>query len=284
MNRPPCPVCTTPSTQKLKEEKGFTIFLCHKCDTIFVHPMPLTTELESYYNDLGHKLGEAQYESFSKKAHKAAIEYIRTNLKHGKALDVGCGYGGFLSRLTALGWDATGLDINPPSSKSGHQRIVQGQIENAPFENNSFSLITLWWVLEHSTDPLKAMSEVKRMLKKGGVVLIRVPNVPFIRWANRFRFLEKLHPSRLKNPISEKESVFDLLGPPHHLFGFSKESLEKIRINFGFSGMKILFLGQVQTGNLFRDSLDQLVYITARLLFPVTGKVLYHDLVVMLED
>ena len=92
-------------------------------------------------------------------------------------------------------------------------------------------------------------------------------------------FVERLARDRLKNPVSEKASVFDLLGPPHHLFGFSKKSLDILGRSAGFSRMSIMFFEQVLTGDRLRDRLDRLLYLAARSL----GPAFYHDLVVKLD-
>jgi SAM-dependent methyltransferase len=45
-----------------------------------------------------------------------------------------------------------------------------------PFENDYFDLIEADHILEHLTDPFKVMEELNRILKKDGVLIIRVPH------------------------------------------------------------------------------------------------------------
>lgn len=283
MNSPICNICLENRNKKIAVENGYNIYHCLFCDTIFVHPIPREDELFAYYKDLFERINFEQYERFSKKVHGAALDYISKNLLPGNALDIGCGYGHFLMDLKNLGWQVTGLDLVPQKNKKSSLSIVKGQIENPPFQNEQFDLITMWWVLEHSRNPLEAMKQARRLITPRGTLFVRVPNMPFIRFAALFRFLDKLFKENLKNPISEKSSVFDLLGPPHHLFGFSQKSLQKLGDIAGFSKMEVVFLEQVLTGHGFRDWLDGSFYQAAKLLHPITGRVLYHDLVVMFK-
>lgn len=92
-------------------------------------------------------------------------------------LDVGCGTGKNLEQLKELG-KIYGLDSSKEAiefcKKRGLDNIKLGQAENMPFKQNSFNLITLLDVLEH-TDDNKTLREVYRVLQKDGLLIITVP-------------------------------------------------------------------------------------------------------------
>lgn len=278
-----CRICKSDATYQIASENGYSIFRCRFCNAIYADPVPDAKTLGDYYHELFSKIGPHDYGRFSAEANHAALDWISGNLSPSKALDVGCGYGDFLNGLTALGWECAGLDVEPVAESGTGIKFCRGSIENPPEMDSPYSLITLWWVLEHSTNPEQVLKNVYSMLKPSGIALVRVPNADFILKAGRFRFLEKLDRHGLRCPVSEKRSVFDLLGPPHHLFGFSIKSLDVLRKAAGFSEMKLLFLGRVLTGNAMRDKMDKALYLLAKALFPLTGRILYHDLVVMLR-
>ena len=52
-----------------------------------------------------------------------------------------------------------------------------GTIKDFPGEQESFSVITMWDYLEHSTDPVGDLKACCRLLKKGGVIVLSTPNV-----------------------------------------------------------------------------------------------------------
>lgn len=102
-----------------------------------------------------------------------------------KVLDAGCGEGFYVMLLAELyGCQIVGLDNDPEilnrakkwiGEKEGIKFIV-GDVTELPFENESFDKIILSEVLEHIPDDKKALAEVYRALKPGGVLGITVPN------------------------------------------------------------------------------------------------------------
>jgi len=95
-----------------------------------------------------------------------------------KALEVGCG-GGILSEsIAGMGFITTGTD---PSQRSidcaGDHAVKEGlritylkaNGEEIPFRDSSFDVVFCCDVLEHVRDLPKVMSEISRVLKKGGI-------------------------------------------------------------------------------------------------------------------
>ena len=66
-------------------------------------------------------------------------------------------------------WKYTTADLNSPLAD------IKVDICKLPFEDNSFNLIICNHVLEHIQDHIKAISELYRVLKKGGTLIAQVP-------------------------------------------------------------------------------------------------------------
>lgn len=98
----------------------------------------------------------------------------------GRALEVGCGNGGFLSFLKYHGWSVAGVDLSPIAAQRAKELfdidVFNGQLEDAPFTAESFDFIRLSHVLEHTYDPLQSLKKIFTLLKPGGIVYIEVPN------------------------------------------------------------------------------------------------------------
>ncbi len=96
-------------------------------------------------------------------------------------LDAGCGTGINLQFLSDCG-SVTGVDASPEAIHFCHQRgeqnVRQARIESLPLEDNAYDLVTALDVLEHIEDDGKAFSEMVRVCKPGGYLLITVPGFP----------------------------------------------------------------------------------------------------------
>jgi SAM-dependent methyltransferase len=106
--------------------------------------------------------------------HTARYVKVKEWLRAGDILDIGCGRpcetmpdGAFLRFLG----HGTGIDIKP---LAGPFRFVQASLLELPFPDKSFDNVVAMEVLEHITDP-RAFSELSRVLKSGGRIIISVP-------------------------------------------------------------------------------------------------------------
>ena len=119
----------------------------------------------------------------------------RLGRRYGSApfLDAGCGTGLNLRHLPA---GSTGIDINPRNvaivrERLPNQRVVEGDVETMPFEDGAFNTVLCTEVLEHVPDTTKAIAEIRRVLRPGGVFIGSTPARSPI-W--RLRFLSSTCP------------------------------------------------------------------------------------------
>ena len=114
----------------------------------------------------------------------------------GAILDVGCGQGLLLKKLrtrAAQGSTFFGVDISPKLCEIARKNnpeatITVGDVEALTYADNSFDIITMTEVLEHLLDFNKALSEIHRVLKSGGILIVSVPNRD---WAS-YDFYDKI--------------------------------------------------------------------------------------------
>lgn len=91
-------------------------------------------------------------------------------------LDVGCNSGDFMEKLVKekKGMTVKGVDLSESAvaiAKSRGLDAVLGDGESLPFEDGIFDYVVLMEVLVHVFDPKKLLSEIKRVLKKDGVLI-----------------------------------------------------------------------------------------------------------------
>ena len=100
-----------------------------------------------------------------------------------RILDVGCGTGANLIMLSKYG-DAEGVDISEDAlafcRERGLDKVRLGAGEALPYEDATFDLVTAFDVVEHMDDDLAGLSEMYRVLRPGGRVLLFVPTFMFL--------------------------------------------------------------------------------------------------------
>jgi SAM-dependent methyltransferase len=100
---------------------------------------------------------------------------------HARVLDAGCGSGRTLEELTDYG-EVAGVELSPDAAELARGRglgeIVVGRLEQLPWEADHFDLITCLDVIEHTPDDRLTLTELRRVCRPGGFLLVTVPAYP----------------------------------------------------------------------------------------------------------
>jgi SAM-dependent methyltransferase len=98
-----------------------------------------------------------------------------------QVLDAGCGSGRTLADLVAYG-TVSGIELNEDAAElarsRGHGEVRVGRLEDLPWADASFDLITCLDVIEHTPDDCVALAELRRVCRPGGWLLVTVPAYP----------------------------------------------------------------------------------------------------------
>lgn len=100
-------------------------------------------------------------------------------LPKGKLLDVGCGSGGMLKIAKDLGWDVTGLEIDPNAVKAAKEQglnVIEGSFYHLAQLTDDFDCVICSHVLEHVYEPATLINLLTKVLKPQGVLLLSLPN------------------------------------------------------------------------------------------------------------
>ncbi len=144
----------------------------------------------------------------------------------GQHLDVGCGNTSYMSAIKK-DWligeriQSLGIDVDFEAIKNAKDLGCSAYVadsENIPFAENIFNIVTMRQTLEHMPDPLKTLREIFRVTKRGGIIVVEVPN---------FR-------SMGVKILKDRWSGIDV---PRHLFHFSTDTLIKMLEKAGFKVM-----------------------------------------------
>lgn len=87
----------------------------------------------------------------------------------GRVLEVGAGSGLLQDAVQRY----VGIDVSSRAKRFFHRPFVEASATALPFANNSFDAAWSIWVLEHIPNPEQALSEIRRVVRNGGCLLLR---------------------------------------------------------------------------------------------------------------
>lgn len=270
-----CNACGADSFVPLSKVEDWQIGKCAQCGMIFVNPIPFFPPAQEF-SDMS---ADFQYTRYMYNITPAIIEYEQNQFRQQTAvadqfrghnhslrrfLDIGCGSGAGVRAASDLGWEATGIDLDPKLIGIGKKELNVdlrcSPLLESQLENGCYSFIRLRDVIEHLPNPYDVLRRVYELLAPGGVLLIVTPN-------------EDGLPTQLRLRMGKPRNVVATVAPPHHLHGFTPHTLRLILERAGFKRYQLGTTTPVDaayvTSNNMRSSKQM-----AKVLFWQTAKVL----------
>lgn len=139
----------------------------------------------------------------------------------------------FLTRFRKLNHDYKTADLDSPIAD------VKADIINLPFNDNSFDVIFCNHVLEHVQDDTKAMKELFRVMKKGGMGIFQVPQD-----LNRNVTFED-------NSITDPKKRAKIFGQYDHVRVYGRDYFDKLR-SIGFNVEEVNYSQKISSELLSR--------------------------------
>lgn len=159
------------------------------------------------------------------------LNYIPQN-KYG--LDYGCGWGCFTEIMKEktnskiLGIDLNQDDINICKYVWNDTNYMSCKIDE--FESNTFDFVVSNQVIEHTHNPGNYLSEINRVLKDDGILIISLPNILTIR--NIFSIMRRNFNTQL---INLSKDIFNNYNKTHdHIQGWDPEHFTRLASSVGF--------------------------------------------------
>lgn len=201
----PCDLCGADMMKHITEANGFDLVRCRNCGFVYVDPRPTEEALRDFYKEYfleGEENIEAWRHEFLPLYREVRDRINKAYGKRGKILDIGCSFGFFLDVMRRDGWDVYGLDysrvaVDYAVRKMGLSGVYRGGIEDGFFPDETFDVVTSFYVLEHVLEPTDMLHRINRILKGGGLTVNRVPYtrplIPFFKLLGMPSFEAPMH-------------------------------------------------------------------------------------------
>ncbi len=171
------------------DQTRFKVYRCKKCAHILLLPKPTEADDKEFYNSNQQDKNrgkEIDYEKlaanqrFDTDRHVSLIKRLFS--KKTSILDVGAGYGLFVAALYSAGYKKTkGLEISRERREIAQAHtaapILEHDIMTGASVIGRYDVVTLFHVLEHTTEPILFLKSLKGLLKTKGTLICEVPNV-----------------------------------------------------------------------------------------------------------
>jgi len=256
-----CPICEGSKGDPLHQEGSFQMVRCPSCQFIFLNPRPTTDSLFRFYQTYLPEEGASieSWERMMRPIFHRAANLLNQYGRGGRLLDVGTGFGFFPVEMKKRGWEATGIEISQKAMDYARDvlglTIFPGPLEKADLPDNHFDAVTAFYVIEHLSHPMAFLRECHRILKPGGLLLLRYPDTTPIK--------NLLHLFGIKNRL------YDL---PAHLSDFSPKMIQQCLERIGFEKWKHSIGGYTLPGDFGKRTSSILFGSFAEALFYLSGK------------
>jgi 2-polyprenyl-3-methyl-5-hydroxy-6-metoxy-1,4-benzoquinol methylase len=150
-----------------------------------------------------------------------------------RVLDLGCGAGRFTRALREAGADVVGVELAEPALERARRNVGGADLRLAtpdgslPLGHQEVDLVWCSEVLEHVPDTVAFLTETRRVLRRGGRLLLTVPDHGRLK--------------RTLLALTGYETHYDPLG--QHLRFYTRRSLTRALLATGFSGIRLGPLG-----------------------------------------
>jgi len=218
-----CPICEAENLNQWGTVGSYEILKCDSCGLGITSPFPSEEDV-THTNEETYQVDKRIHtylsrQKYFEKIYRKHISLIKKYKVEGELLDVGCNIGLFLKVARDEGFDVKGVELNKTCAVYGEKHfdldIRSEFLQDVAFPEKSFDVITLFDVLEHVADLQGFTSELKRILKDDGLLVLQSPNFDSL--------IAKI-----------TESKWNWLTPPDHLYHFTPRAIKQLLEEKGF--------------------------------------------------
>lgn len=243
-----CPICGNGDVIRKAQPRPYAFYRCGSCGVYFVWPLPTEdrAQADAHYTETyyagGARPDEDLFEAVSREGVEARVRDLSARLGGpGRLLDVGCGTGMLVEAAAAAGWDARGVEVSARAAEHARRargvNVATGTLSDAAFPAHAFDAVTLIHVIEHVPDPAGVLTEIRRVLRPGGILRVAAPNASGLLYAA----CNVMHRATGRYG---KDKFSCSLCPPSHLFAWDSDAMRGLLTRAGFVVEEVVITGK----------------------------------------
>jgi len=218
-----CLLCKEMTASELQSKENYSYRCCSRCGFVYLYPRPDSDGLRDLYSGkaecaIDTSIDPTGEEIIHRSRFAVELDRIEKLRSPGNILDIGSAWGFFLALAEERGWLPLGVELSCEASEYARRRfglnVFTGTLADARLPESHFDVVTLWHVLEHIPDPLAELTEIRRIIRDDGLLVVSVPT-----------------------PWSICDYLSDAV--PVHLYYFDEGTLTSIARKAGFRVLRI---------------------------------------------
>jgi SAM-dependent methyltransferase len=225
-----CNLCGGTQFSVVEDHGAVQVVQC-TCQLVFVTPVPSRNTIEEAYQDDYYEEWKAQDMARRKVWARRLQALNQVAGRPGHLLDVGCGEAAFLRMAQQAGWQVAGTELSEAAARQAPElELHRGEVWEAGLPMGTYDAVTSWHVIEHASDPKRMVTELFRVLRPGGWLVLATPNL------HDYVFRLGYFAGRGRWPTLYEDDEREL-----HLFHFSAGTLSKLVQSVGFTDVQVGF-------------------------------------------
>ena len=214
------------------EHPPFRLVECERCGLVYRNPIERAFELDSIYadatpsRDLLRGLHETQLPAYRAQARRLWGVLGR----RGAGLEIGSYVGAFLAAAREVGLHFEGVDINAEANaftRSLGFTVHDGDLESLDVRS-PVDAVAIWNTFDQLPDPRATANAAWRLLRPGGVFVVRVPN------GELYAALRRVAGRPVKGAMARLALAHNNLLTFPYRYGFTIRSLTRLLARVGF--------------------------------------------------
>ncbi len=245
-----CPVCDTQSgdfpvihaaVRDASDAYAPSALKCSACDAVFLWPRMDAAAQQAFYDSNTQLLNahgdEFDWDDYTRRTRADVMRRVAFLTPHlssdQRLLEVGCGYGFFLSEIQGQVESAIGIEPGAARQTFAKEElrldVRPPPLSTAGIPPNSIDVAGAFQVLEHIDRPNPFLTEIRDVLRPGGLLVVEVPNFAdlYVRLSAPYRafHFQSAHlvyftPTTLRRVLEDNGyAIESLIGVQRYAFG-----------------------------------------------------------------